>query len=80
MILEANMPEEEIEEAISHLSAGISIAVDPNRKVWLDAEAIGKWMGISDRHVRRIAMQNAIPKKGQLYDVKAFQAAHRNDA
>jgi len=53
---------------------------DPNRKVWLDAEAIGKWMGISDRHVRRIALQNAIPKKGQLYDVKAFQAAHRNDA
>jgi hypothetical protein len=48
--------------------------------VWLDAEAIGKWMGISDRHVRRIALQNGIPKKGQLYDVKAFQAAHRNDA
>jgi hypothetical protein len=32
MILEANMPEEEIDEAISHLSAGIRIAIDPNRK------------------------------------------------
>ena len=32
MILEANMPEEEIDEAITHLSAGIRIAIDPNRK------------------------------------------------
>jgi len=53
---------------------------DPNRKVWLDAEAIGKWMGISDRHVRRIALQNGVPKKGQLYDVKAFQLVHKNNA
>jgi hypothetical protein len=53
---------------------------DPNRKVWLDAEAIGKWMGISDRHVRRIAAQNGVSKKGQLYDVKAFQMAYKNNA
>ena len=26
------MPEEEIDEAITHLSAGIRIAIDPNRK------------------------------------------------
>lgn len=32
MILEANMPEEEIDEAITHLSAGIRIAIDSNRK------------------------------------------------
>ena len=32
MILEANMPEEEIDEAITHLSAGIRIAIDTNLK------------------------------------------------
>lgn len=32
MILEANMPEEEINEAIGHLSAGIRQAIDENRK------------------------------------------------
>jgi hypothetical protein len=32
MILEANMPEEEINEAIGHLSEGIRKAIDENRK------------------------------------------------
>lgn len=32
MILEANMPMEEIDEAIVHLAAGIRIAKDPQRK------------------------------------------------
>jgi hypothetical protein len=32
MILEANMSEEEIDEAIGHLSAGIRQAIDQNRK------------------------------------------------
>ena len=32
MILEANMPEEEINEAIGHLSDGIRKAIDENRK------------------------------------------------
>lgn len=32
MILEANMPDEEIDEAIGHLSAGIREAIDDKRK------------------------------------------------
>jgi hypothetical protein len=32
MILEANMPDEEINEAIGHLSDGIRKAIDENRK------------------------------------------------
>ena len=53
---------------------------DPARKVWLDAEAIGKWVGISDRHVRRIALANGVGKRGQLYDLNAFRNAYQNHA
>ena len=39
---------------------------DPNAEVWLDAEAIGQWTGLSDRQVRRLVKQHRIGKKGQL--------------
>ena len=52
---------------------------DPTRKVWLDAEAIGKWMGISERHVHRIARKNGIIKRGQLYDVGTLRSALANN-
>ncbi len=49
---------------------------DPTRQVWLDAEAIGNWMGISERHVRRLAKANGVARRGQLYDVNAMRNAH----
>jgi hypothetical protein len=51
---------------------------EPNRQVWLDAEAIGRWLGISDRQVRRIAKANNVPHKGALYDFEAIRVAHNN--
>jgi hypothetical protein len=53
---------------------------DPTRQVWLDAEAIGNWMGISERHVHRIAKANRVARKGQLYDVKAMRDAHARNS
>ena len=53
---------------------------DPNRKVWLDAEAIAKWIGVSERHVRRIAQRNNISKKGNLYDVNGVRVAYAQGA
>jgi len=37
-------------------------------------------MGISDRHVRRIASTNGVEKKGQLYDLNAFRKAYQTNA
>ena len=51
---------------------------DTTRQVWLDAEAIGNWMGISERHVHRIAKANGVARRGQLYDVNAFRNARNS--
>lgn len=45
---------------------------DPNREVWLDAESIGQWIGITDRQVRRICQEAKIAKRGQLYNFSEF--------
>jgi hypothetical protein len=47
---------------------------DPRREVWLDAEAIAGYMGISDRRVRQIAREIKARRKGQLLDFKAILA------
>lgn len=46
---------------------------DPNRIVWLDAEAISKYVGVTERHVHRVARKHQIARKGQLYDVNAIR-------
>lgn len=53
---------------------------DPHRQVWLDAEAIGRWMGISDRHVRRVARTHNIDKRGNLFDLNAFRKVYQTHA
>lgn len=53
---------------------------DPNRRVWLDAEAIGKWIGVSERQVRRIAHKNKVAKRGVLYDVNGIRTAYAKGA
>ena len=49
---------------------------DPNREVWLDAEALASWVGLSDRQVRRLIKEHQIPRRGQLYDAKKFRDAY----
>jgi len=47
---------------------------DPSREVWLDAEAISKYVGVTERHIHRIAKAHKVAKKGQLYDVNAIRS------
>lgn len=47
----------------------------PGQEVWLDIEAISGWVGLSEKQVRRICKKLHIPKRGQLFDVVAFQKA-----
>ena len=57
----------------------VAVAMSDKRAVWLDAEALGKWMGISERHVRRLAQKYKLPKRGELYEAHSIieaQAQH----
>ena len=43
------------------------------REVWLDAEAIAAYLGITERHVHRMAAKNGLEKRGQFYDLNALR-------
>lgn len=43
---------------------------DPEKEIWLDADAIAAWLNISDRRVRQIARKHGVSRRGQLYDLK----------
>ena len=47
---------------------------NPNRKFFLDAEAIGLWLGITQRQVHKIIKANKIERRGSLYDLAAVIA------
>lgn len=48
---------------------------NPNRRFYLDVEAIALWLGISQRQVYKIAKAANIEHKGSLYDLSAIIAA-----
>jgi hypothetical protein len=47
---------------------------NPNRKFFLDAEAIALWLGITQRQVHKIIKANNIERRGSLYDLAAVIA------
>ena len=47
---------------------------NPNRKFFLDVEAIALWLGISQRQVHKIIKANGIAKNGKMYDLAAVIA------
>ena len=49
---------------------------DPNADIWLDIEAIAGWLGISERQCRRIALKNAVDRRGRLYNLKQMRDAY----
>jgi len=53
----------------------IAVAMSGTQEIWLDAEALAKWMGITDRHVRRLAQKHNLPRKGELYEARAMVKA-----
>jgi hypothetical protein len=53
----------------------IAVAMtDARRDIWVDAEAIGEYLNIPARYVRRDAKKLGVAKKGQLYNLKEFVA------
>jgi hypothetical protein len=47
---------------------------NPNRKFFLDVEAIALWLGISQRQVHKIIKANGVAKNGKMYDLAAVIA------
>jgi len=45
---------------------------NPNRRFYLDIEAIALWLGITQRAVYKIIKGNQIPQKGKLFDLAAI--------
>ena len=58
----------------------IAVAMSDKKSVWLDAEALAKWMGISERHVRRLGQKYKLPKRGELYEAHAMIEAQAKQA
>lgn len=42
---------------------------NPNRKFFLDVEAIALWLGITERQVYKIVKANTVERRGSLYDL-----------
>jgi hypothetical protein len=42
---------------------------NPNRKFFLDVEAIALWLRIGEREVYKIVRANKIERNGELYDL-----------
>jgi hypothetical protein len=48
----------------------IQLAMDnPNRRFWLDEDAICLWLNISKRELKKIVTAHKIPKRNGLYDI-----------
>ena len=51
----------------------IQLAMDnPNRRFWLDMDAICLWLSLTKREVLKIVETHEIPKKNGLYDIAAI--------
>ncbi len=48
---------------------------NPNKKFYLDVEAIALWLGITQRQVYKIIRANKIERKGSLYDLAGILAS-----
>ena len=58
----------------------MAVAMSSKQEIWLDAESLAKWMGISERHIRRLAQKHSLAKRGQFYEAHAIMNAHANQA
>lgn len=45
--------------------------------VWLDAEAIGSYLGMTPKNVHQFAKRNNVERRGELYNLKAFLAIRK---
>jgi hypothetical protein len=52
---------------------------NPNRRFWLDEDAICLWLNISKRDLNKIVNRHKIPRKQGLYDIAAIVEKRHSD-
>jgi len=58
----------------------IQLAMDnPNRRFWLDIEAICLWLNMTKREVLKVVKVHKIPKRNGLYDIAAIVKKRHNE-
>ena len=58
----------------------MAVAMSGKQAIWLDAEALAKWMGLSERHIYRLAKKYKLPKRGKLFEAHSMIEAHAINA
>ena len=49
------------------------------RAVWLDAEAIGSYLGMTYKNVHEFARRHKINRKGELFDFQQLVSLRKSD-
>jgi hypothetical protein len=52
---------------------------NPNRRFFLDVEAISAWLQMTQREVYRLVKKFSIEKRGSMYDLQAIMKARQSD-
>jgi hypothetical protein len=53
---------------------------NPNRRFFLDIEAISSWLQMTEREVYRLVKKFEIEKRGYTYDLQALMKARQQNA
>lgn len=53
---------------------------NPNRRFFLDVEAISAWLQMTEREVYRIIKKFSIDRRGSMYDLQAIMKARQSNA
>jgi len=57
----------------------VAVAMSDKRAVWLDAEAIGSYLGMTYKNVHEFARRHKIVRRGELFDFQQFVNMRKND-
>ena len=57
----------------------VAVAMSDKRAVWLDAEAIGSYLGMTYKNVHEFARRHKIVRRGELFDFQQFVSMRKND-
>ena len=57
----------------------VAVAMSDKRAVWLDAEAIGSYLGMTYKNVHEFARRHKVNRKGELFDFQQLVSLRKSD-
>jgi hypothetical protein len=55
----------------------MAVAMSSSAEIWLDAEAIAKYLRMTVKNFQQFAKRNSIPRRGQLYEMHSVMATRK---